>query len=226
MKISDKININELVEWLAYASVPAFIVNKYREDETVRKLSQNNPVEMLTDEFNILTEQSQKPIEDLATAYAILVSFTFLDKQKAVEAFSSVNLLRLKWGERIKELYLERYVKDDVHISISSQRPIRSKSKRRISSVDFSQSRRNKIPTSKTTHTYEGSIVRSLVAVSEIRTYTIRVELNTPVAALIQGGIAGFVQSSNLPSGTFYIVPQSNNISARLNKLTYKVLTA
>ncbi len=66
---------------------------------------ERNRLSDLVDAYKSYTESANRPIENVVVAYAILMSFTFLKLQDALEMFSQVNLSRLDWGEEIKRTF-------------------------------------------------------------------------------------------------------------------------
>jgi hypothetical protein len=59
----------------------------------------------LVDEYNRITSPTEISSEDVATAYALLVTITFWEYEKGLAAFDRFNLSRLEWGNEIKDIF-------------------------------------------------------------------------------------------------------------------------
>ena len=85
-------NAFQLYEWI-------------RNDLSLQNLANNENKDLLVKEYNKRTDEEDRKIEDTVVAYTILVVFTLFPIEDAHELFSKVNLDRLDWGYKIKEIY-------------------------------------------------------------------------------------------------------------------------
>ena len=105
MEIKEQLDIKGLEQFYLFANTPGYLYRHFRSSETVSSLIERNRLSDLVDAYKSYTESANRPIENVVVAYAILMSFTFLKLQDALEMFSQVNLSRLDWGEEIKRTF-------------------------------------------------------------------------------------------------------------------------
>lgn len=103
--LTKNLNVENLPETYVFANTPMYLFKRYRLSYSVRKMAVRTPVESLITQFNDIGRKPEKSLDDVVLAYAILVSFTWLNYEDAIKAFSSVDLSYLNWGRDIKLIF-------------------------------------------------------------------------------------------------------------------------
>ncbi|MBA7578946.1 hypothetical protein ES708_20812 [subsurface metagenome] len=133
MGLIHQIDIQPLIDAYLFANTPSYLYRHFRQNASLKELAENNPIKSLVSEYNIRTAKKRKTVEDVAVAYSILTTITFLEYQQALVAFDMINLSKLDWGNEIKDIYTSRIritdiTKLDVEPRISHARKTKSNS--------------------------------------------------------------------------------------------------
>ena len=107
MGLAKEIDLKPLTEAYLFANTPIYLFRRFRENSSLRELAKHTTVEELTTEYINRTTKAEKSIEDVVVAYSLLIAITFLEYDKAVATFESIDLSRLDWGEEIKHIFRE-----------------------------------------------------------------------------------------------------------------------
>jgi hypothetical protein len=105
MEIKEQLDIKGLETFYLFANTPSYLYRNFRSNETVSSLIVHNQLSDLLATYMACTEAENRPIENVVIAYAILVSFTFLEPKDAKAAFDQVDLSTLDWGYEIENLF-------------------------------------------------------------------------------------------------------------------------
>ncbi len=105
MGLTERIDLKPLVEAYLFANTPMYLFRHFRENASLRELTQQTSVEALTAEYIDRTRKEWKSIEDIVVAYAILIAITFLEYGQVLTVFESLDLSHLDWGEEIKDIF-------------------------------------------------------------------------------------------------------------------------
>ena len=105
MGLIDQLDIKEINSVYLFANTPKYLYRHLRHIQSVLEVSQHATLQNLVDEYNKTTSPTTKSSEDIATAYALLITVTFWEYQKALAAFGRFDLSRLEWGNDMKDIF-------------------------------------------------------------------------------------------------------------------------
>jgi hypothetical protein len=114
MGINDSLDLTALTRDYMFANMPAYLFKRFRGNDSVATLSQKIPVETLVAEYCQRTATKERSLEDVVVAYAILVSFSFLESNHARMAFEQVDLSRLEWGQEMAQFAYQIIQADNI----------------------------------------------------------------------------------------------------------------
>lgn len=100
------IDVEVLKREYLFASTAAHLYEHFREDDSLRKLAQEEKPEILVEEYKKRTVKGDRSVEDVVVAYALLITVTFYDYKDAMETFKKFDLSKLAWGEEVKDIYM------------------------------------------------------------------------------------------------------------------------
>jgi len=105
MGLIDQLDIEEINSVYLFANTPKYLYRHLQHIKSVQELSQHASLQNLVDEYNKITSPTTKSSEDIAIAYALLITVTFWEYQKALAAFDKFDLSRLEWGNDVKHIF-------------------------------------------------------------------------------------------------------------------------
>jgi hypothetical protein len=102
----NEIDIDTLKREYMFASNPEYIYDTYRVNNTIITLTKNMDAKDIIKEYESIIQKEKKSIDDVVMAYSMLIAITFLDFPDAKKYMDSIDLSKLEWGEKIKEIYM------------------------------------------------------------------------------------------------------------------------
>jgi len=105
MGLIDQLDINEINSVYLFANTPKYLYRHLRHIQSVQELSRHATLQNLVDEYNEITSPTAKSSEDIAIAYALLITVTFWEYQQALAALNKFDLSRLEWGNEMKDIF-------------------------------------------------------------------------------------------------------------------------
>ncbi len=118
--LTERIDLKPLIEAYLFANTPMYLFRHFRENASLRELTQQTSVEALTAEYIDRTRKEWKSIEDIVVAYATLIAITFLEYGQALTVFESLDLSHLDWGEEIKDIFQTTIDKEKLEQAIET----------------------------------------------------------------------------------------------------------
>lgn len=105
MGLTDQLDIKEINSVYLFANTPKYLYRHLQHIQSIQELSQHATLQNLVDAYNEITSPTAKSSEDIAIAYALLITVTFWEYQKALVAFGKFDLSRLEWGNDMKDIF-------------------------------------------------------------------------------------------------------------------------
>jgi len=100
-------DLDNLVREYIFASTAGYIYQRFRENVSLQEIAKKGKEELLIKEYIKRTNKKDRKIEDDVVAYAIIIIITlYEDHKKAIGAFEKIDLSKLEWGNRLKEIYM------------------------------------------------------------------------------------------------------------------------
>ncbi len=105
MEVEKLLDLEALTESYLFANTPGYLYRHFRRNSSIEQLIKQVPIQVLIKEYNARAIRKEL-LKEVVTAYSILIAFTFLDYQEALQAFEKTNLALLDWGNEIKALFV------------------------------------------------------------------------------------------------------------------------
>lgn len=105
MGLIDQLDIKEINGVYLFANTPKYLYRHLKHIQSIQELSQHATSQNLVDAYNEITSPTTKSSQDTAIAYALLITVTFWEYQRALAAFGKFDLSRLEWGNDMKDIF-------------------------------------------------------------------------------------------------------------------------
>ena len=126
MGLTEKLDLDPLYKSYLFANTPMYLYQHFREHAALEELAKRVSLQELIEEFNQQVNKEPRTIEDVVTAYALLVAITFLDYKQVISALNNLDLSRLDWGNDITSIFRARAIPTKT-ITIKAKAPIAQK---------------------------------------------------------------------------------------------------
>lgn len=100
-------DLDTLVGEYLFASTAGYVYQRFRENISLQEMAKKEKEKSLVKEYIRRTDKLDRKIEDDVVAYAIIIAITLYDDhKKAIGAFEKIDLSKLEWGNKLKDIYL------------------------------------------------------------------------------------------------------------------------
>lgn len=110
-RIKKIIELDNLKEWYIYANTPMYLYKHFREEGSLRNLSEKLDVSELTEIYNHYRASKKQNLENVVISYAVLTALTLKDPYLAEKAFKKIDLSCLRWGNDIRDIFKKNITK-------------------------------------------------------------------------------------------------------------------
>ena len=102
MRITD---IEELKKWYILSNDAKQLYSTFRENNSISDLAKSEQISDLIKTYHGITNKSEKTIEEVTIAYAIIIALTFLEYDEASNLLKQLDLSKLEWGTELVDIF-------------------------------------------------------------------------------------------------------------------------